>query len=290
MKEKRFRGRYTNPIYGKHSACPGLHRRPHIHTKIICLFWILTGSLFGAFEGADLFRTTVTGVDGIFPPAMNNPARLPDQPIWLSMGRGQPLGRSWAAFNSVSLGGRVKTWRGAAGVWSSGDELYRETSLTAALAKRIPNRFTAGFSLAYHRVTIKGFDPIEGELLVGAALTAPLTERLEVDVWYAGQTLGRARAYESMARQLFQLAVTSRIDAHYTWTLAVEKTPRYSLRQLAEINLVTRREMALQLGYRTAPGVPYLGLQVPIRRLRLLVRVNYHPIFGLSTAFGFAFQ
>lgn len=244
----------------------------------------------GAFEGSDLFRTTAAWVEGIFPPAMNSPARLPDQPLWLSLGRGQPLGRSWAAYSTVSIGGRVGSWHGAVSVWRSGDELYRETSLSAALARQMRSRLTVGLSLAWHEVTISGWDPVEGELLIGFALSTPLTGNLDVAVWYSGQTLGRKRAYESLTRQLYQLAVISSIGESATLTLALEKTPPFALRQLVEVSLVSRREATLQIGYRTAPGMPYVGAQVLLRRLLLSVRLNYHPIFGLSTAFGFSFK
>ena len=290
MKGKSSRGNFTNLSRVKSRTCSNRRWRPGFPAATICLLWALTGTATGAFEGADLFRTTLAGVKGIFPPAMNSPARLPDQPVWLSLGRGQPLGRAWAAYSTASLGGRIGNWRVATGIWSSGDELYRETSLAAALAKRTRNRLSAGISLAYYKVSIGGFDPIKGELLIGLALAAPLTESLDVAVWYSGQPPTQKRAYESLARQLFQLAVTRRSGENYAWSLAVEKTPAYALRQLAEVSVIAWREVKLQLGYRTAPGMPYVGVELPLRRLLLSVRLNYHPIFGLSTAFGFAFK
>ncbi len=290
MKGKKTLDRYNSLSHGKNSACRSLHRKPLARTGILGLFCILASTLSGAFEGTDLFRTAFYGVDGIFPPAMNNPARLPDQPVWLSLGLGQPLGCKWAAYNSASIGGQAGSWRAAAGIWRSGDKLYRETSLSAAAAVELRKRLTAGLSLAWHEVSISDYDPVEGELLVGIALSAPLTESLDVAVWYSGQTPGRKRAYESLTRQLYQLAVISRVGEHTTWTLAVEKTPPFALRQLAEVCFVSRKKLTFQIGYRTAPGIPYAGAQVPLRRLLLSVRLNYHPIFGLSTAFGFAFK
>ncbi|UCD37923.1 MAG: hypothetical protein JSW54_00085 [Fidelibacterota bacterium] len=221
---------------------------------------------------------------------MNNPALLPEQPLYGSFGRGQPLGRSWAAFNTFSLGGRLGTWRGSAGVWTSGDELYRELSLTTALAKRLGSRLDAGLCLAYHRVTIKDFDPIKADFLIGAALNAPLSDDISVGVWYGNQPWGRKRAFQSLTRQLFQLSVNAHIGENTSWTIAAEKTPPFTLRQLVEIRHLTKRGIQLQLGYRTGPGMPYLGVQLPLLRLLLSVRVNIHPIFGLSTAFGLAFQ
>jgi len=290
MKGRKSNSKDAGPSHGISLTRPSLCREPLNRTTIFYLFLTLTGALSGAFEGADLFRTAATGVDGIFPPAMNSPARLPDQPLWLSLGRGRPLGLSWATYSCASIGGQIKTWRGAASVWSSGDSLYREICLTAALARQVRHRLTAGLSMAYHRVTIAGFKPPESELLMGVALTVPLTENLDASIWYSGVSLSRKEAYESLTRQLFQLAVASRIGENTTWTLAVEKTPGYDLRQLLEVNLVSRRDVSLQLGYRTAPGLPYAGARVPIKRLVLSVRLNYHPIFGLSTAFGFAIK
>ncbi|MBA7656841.1 hypothetical protein ES703_64768 [subsurface metagenome] len=290
MKGKKPPDKYHCPLRGKSSAYRSLHRKPLARTRILGLLCILVSTLSGAFEGTDLFRTTFADIDGIFPPAMNSPARLPDQPVWLSLGHGQPRGFKWAAYNTASTGGRVGSWRGAAGIWRSGDKLYRETSLSAAAALEVRKRLTAGLSLAWHEVSISGYDSIEGELLIGIALKAPLTESLDVAVWYSGQTPGRKRAYESLTRQLYQLAVISRVGEHTTWTLAVEKTPPLALRQLAEVCFVSRKKLTFQIGYRTTPGMPYAGAQVPLRRLLLSVRLNYHPIFGLSTAFGFAFK
>ncbi len=243
----------------------------------------------GAFEGADLFRTMSGRVDGIFPPAMNCPARLPEQPFWLGLGRGQPLGRSWAAFQTVSLGGRVKTWQGAVSLWSSGDELYRETNYTATLAKRLPTGLVAGLSLSYLKVLVDGFDPVPGQPLMGIGVAAPLTTRLDASVWYSGQPLDRKQAYESLAQQLFQLALNARIGELYHWTVALEKTPSYTLRQLSEISITSPQGVQIRLGYRTSPGMPFAGAQVSLKRLVFSLLVNYHPIFGLSTAFGFAF-
>jgi hypothetical protein len=290
MKGEKNLARYSNLPLGKGSACRGFHLKPLASAGILGLFCILVSTLSGAFEGPDLFRTAFAGIDGIFPPSMNSPARLPDQPVWLSLGHGQPLGFKWAAYNTASIGGRAGSWHAAAGIWHSGDELYRETSLSAAAAGELRQRLTAGLSLAWHKVTISGYGPIQGELLIGIALNAPLTENLDVAVWYSGQTPGRQRAYESLTRQLYQLAVISRVGEHITWTLAVEKTPPLALRQLAEVCFISRKKLTLQIGYRTAPSMPYIGAQVPLRRLLLSVRLNYHPIFGLSTAFGFAFK
>ncbi len=290
MKGRRSLSKYSRLLRGRSRAGFSPLRKPLALTEILGFVCILASTLSGAFEGSDLFRAAFTGVDGVFPPAMNSPARLPDQPLWFSLGRGQPLGRSWAAYSTVSIGGRVGNWRSAASVWRSGDELYRETSLSAALARQIRNRLTAGLSLAWHEVTISGWNTVEGELIIGFALSTPLTESLDVAVWYSGQTLGRKRAYENLTRQLYQLAVISSIGESTTLTLALEKTPPFALRQLVEVSLVSRREATFQIGYRTAPGMPYVGAQVPLRRLLLSVRLNVHPIFGLSTAFGFSFK
>lgn len=256
-------------------------------TLVLCL--CLT-PLSGAFEGAGLFRTVGGGAEGIFPPAMNNPARLPDRPLWLALGWGQPLGLPWASYGSASLGGAIHDWRGAAGVWSSGDEIYREVSLSAALARHIPELFTAGFSLVYNQVSIQDFPPAQSELLIGLGIVAPFTTSSEFSLWYAGQTLTDEQAYQSLGRQLYQLAVSSRAGAAARWTLALEKTPGYDLRQLAEFNLLARQGAALQLGYRTSPGTTYVGVQLPLRRLSVSLRVNIQPLFGLSTAIGISYK
>ncbi|UCH62248.1 MAG: hypothetical protein JSU77_10635 [Fidelibacterota bacterium] len=290
MKGKNPLDKYHYPLCGKSSTNRSLHRKPLARIGILGLFCILASTLSGAFEGSDLFRIAFAGIDGILPPTMNSPARLPDQPVWLSLGHGRPWDCKWAAYSTASFGGRVGSWRAAGGVWYSGDELYRETSLSAAAAGEVRKRLIAGLSLAWHEVNISGYDPIEGELLLGIGLNAPLTETLNVAVWYSGQTPGRKQAYESLTRQLYQLAVISRIGKQTTWTLAVEKTPPLALRQLAEVCFATRKNLTFQIGYRTIPSMPYAGAQVDLRRLQLSARLNYHPIFGLSTAFGFAFK
>jgi len=256
-------------------------------TFILCL---CLEPLSGAFEGADLFRTVGGGPEGIFPPAMNNPARLPDRPMWFALGWGQPLGLPWAGYGAASIGAKAQAWRGAAGVWNSGDELYREVSLSAALARHIPGLFTAGFSLAYNQVSIQNFPPTESEIIFGLGLVAPLTGTSEFSLWYAGQTLADEQAYQSLGRQLFQLAVSARLGSALHWTLALEKTPGYELRQLAEFNLLVRPGAALQLGYRTSPGTTYVGARLPLRRLALTIRANIHPLFGLSTAIGISYK
>ena len=250
----------------------------------------MAGPVAGAFEGAGVFRGLGAGVEGIFPPAMNSPARLPLQPYWLSLAWGQPLGQPWAASNTASAGGAVRGWRGAVSIWSSGDELYRESSLTTAVARQLGGRFTAGVSLAYNSVTIPDFDHVEGEILIGLGVVAPFSPTLELALWYAGLTVPANRAYDSLTRQLFQLALISDAGRGYRWMMALEKTPGYDLAQLVEFQLFPWRKTALQLGYRTSPGLPYLGLRLPLRRLTASLRVNLHPIFGLSTAFGISFK
>ncbi len=256
-------------------------------TILVCLS--LT-PLSGAFEGADLFRTVGGRPEGIFPPAMNNPARLPDLPLWFALGWGQPLGLPWAGYGAASMGGKARAWMGAAGVWNSGDELYREVSLSAALARHIPGLFTAGFSLAYNQVSIQNFPLKQSEIIFGLGLVAPFTGSSEFSLWYAGQTLTDEQAYQSLGRQLFQLAISSRPASALHWTLALEKTPGYELRQLAEFNLMVWPGAALQLGYRTNPGTPYVGARLPLRRLALTLRANIQPLFGLSTAIGISYK
>ena len=258
--------------------------------RSILLLWASVAVLSGAFEGANLFRITTAPLDGIFPPAMNNPARLPDQPLWASLGQGRPMGFAWAAYNAVSLGGRYGPWRSAAGIWTSGDELYSETSFTAAVARQVGRRLTAGLSLSYNEVSIKGFDAGAGEYVAGLAIVAPLSESIDFSVWYGGQPLKRSQAYQSLTRQLVQMGLSARRRGGFSGTLAVEKTPGFPLSLLAEVNLTARSDMDLELGYRTGPGLPYAGARLTIRRLVLSVRMNYHPLFGFSSAFGFAFR
>ncbi|MEE9162438.1 MAG: hypothetical protein V3U35_05645 [Candidatus Neomarinimicrobiota bacterium] len=249
-----------------------------------------SGPLSAGLEGADLFRTVGAGVDGIFPPAMNSPARLPTRPFWLALGWGQPLGQPWASYGAASLGGTVRAWRGAASVWHSGDDLYRETNITAAVARQVGGLFSAGASLGYASVAIPDLDHVEGVFLIGAILTAPLGEHSELSVWYAGLSLSSEKAYQSLTRQLFQLALMARSGQATRWIAAVEKTPGYELRQLAEVNLGAWRDITLQLGYRTSPGLPYAGARVPLGRTAVSLRVNLHPLFGLSTALGISFK
>lgn len=258
--------------------------------RSLLLLWASVAMLSGAFEGANLFRTTTAPLDGIFPPAMNNPARLPDQPLWASLGQGRPMGYAWAAYSAVSFGGRYGPWRSAAGIWTSGDELYSETSFTTAVAKQAGQRVTAGLSLSYNKVSIKGFDAGAGEYVAGLAIITPLSESIDFSVWYGGQPLKRSQAYKSLTRQLVQIGLSARRSGGFAGTLAVEKTPGFPLSLLAEVNLTAWGGMDLELGYRTGPGLPYAGARLALRRLLLSVRMNYHPIFGFSSAFGFAFR
>jgi hypothetical protein len=258
--------------------------------KRLCLLWILVSQIYGAFEGSEFYRAALAGVDGICPVAMNNPALLPEYPIWASLGQGQPLGLSWATFRTASLGGQVGAWRGAAGVWTSGDKLYRETSLSAALGTQFRNQLRAGISLTYQQVTIKDFESLDRDLLLGAALSSPLKDNLRINLWYGGISLNRDRALESLGRQLFHLAANARVGDHVRWTVAIEKTPPFPIRQMVEICLVTKAEMRFLIGYRTTPAIPFLGAQLPIRRLSFSVRMHAHPIFGFSTAFGLSYK
>ncbi len=271
---------------------PGLStNRGLIYLKTFTvLILILTSTLNAAFEGAEYFRTVFTGVDGILPVSMNCPAQLPDQDVWLSIGHGQPLGYAWAAYSTIGVGGSTGRWRGATGAWFSGDKLYRETSLSAALSRDLHNRLTVGLSLAYHDIDISGYDTITGELLFGGAVKTELTDRMDVTIWYNGQTLTRDRAYGSLARQLYQLAVSSRIGENNVLVFAIEKTPPFVLRHLVEIDLLVWQELTLLAGYRTAPALLYAGIQVPYRRINLSIRASAHPIFGISTAFGLSFR
>ncbi len=277
----------SRPDHGAGAARSGTEFSP---ARGMLLLWVSVAMLSGAFEGANLFRTTTASLDAIFPPAMNNPARLPDQPLWASVGRGQPMGYAWAAYSAVSLGGRYGPWRSAAGIWTSGDEIYSETSFTAAVARQAGQRVTAGLSLSYNKVSIKGFDAGPGEYAAGLAITTPLSESIDFSVWYGGQPLKRSQAYQSLTRQLVQLGLSAQSGGGFAGTLAVEKTPGFPLSLLAEVNLTARGGMDLELGYRTGPGLPYAGVRLALRRLLLSVRMNYHPIFGFSTAFGFAFR
>lgn len=271
---------------------PGLctSRRLIYLKTLTVIIGILTSTLHAAFEGAEHFRTAFAGVDGIFPAAMNCPAQLPDQDVWLSAGYGQPLGCTWAAFSAVGAGGSIGSWRGAADAWFSGDKLYRETSLSAALSRELHNRLTVGLSLVYYDVDIIGNDAINGELLFGGAVKTELTDRTDVTVWYNGQTLTRDRAYDSLVRQLYQMAVISRIGENNVLVLAIEKTPPFALRHLVEIDLLVWRDLTLMAGYRTAPALLYAGVQLPYQRVSLSIRATAHPIFGISTAFGLSFK
>ena len=117
-----------------------------------------------------------------------------------------------------------------------------------------------------------------------------LTDKIDATIWYNGQTLARDRAYESLARQLYQLAVSSRIGDNNILVFAIEKTPPFALRHLVEIDLLIWQELKLLAGYRTAPALLYAGIQLPYRRLCLSIRASAHPIFGISTAFGLSFR
>ena len=251
---------------------------------------LLVTPMAAAFEGAELFRPTLATLDGIHSPALNSPARLPDQHWWSSVGRTVPFGQSWAAGQQLSLGGSYRFWRGAVGVWSSGDRLYKETQATIALARKPLAGFSAGVSLTYNQVAILNFKPVQSELLLGFGLAGDLTDNMIFSLWYSGLAPDDAGAYESLARQLFQLALLHPARDHYGWALGLEKTPGFKLRQMLEISIGGGGRLELLLGYRTHPSLPFVGTRVTLSRLQLFIRVNHHPLFGLSTAFGLALK
>ncbi len=254
------------------------------------LFCLQVGPLTAAFEGAQLFRAILVDCDGIYPPALNSPARLPDSRFWVSFGRGVPFGYPWAAAQQGTIGGGYRSWRAAVSAWTSGDRVYRETSLTTALAKSLRSNLTIGFNLTYNQVAIEDLDYNQSEILYGVGLTVPLTEATFFSVWYSGLAPNDTRAYESLARQLFQLALIHPRQDGVGWAVGLEKTPDFDLRRMVEISFGTGRLFGLLVGYRTHPGMPMAGARLSVARLQLNFRVLNHPILGISTAFGLAFQ
>ncbi|MEE9466479.1 MAG: hypothetical protein V3W14_13000 [Candidatus Neomarinimicrobiota bacterium] len=243
-----------------------------------------------AFEGAELFRATLIICDGIYPPAFNSPARLPASRLWASFGRGVPFGRSWAAGQQGSIGGSIRSWRGALSGWNSGDRLYRETSITTAMSRKLLSDIHLGLSLTYNQVSIEDFDPPQSELLFGFGLAGSLTRESIFSVWYSGLAPNDSRAYESLARQLFQVALLHPGQDGIGWALGLEKTPEFKLRQSVELSFKTGKWLDLLLGYRTQPSMPVAGAQLSVARLQLHFRVIHHPVLGISTAFGLAIK
>lgn len=266
------------------------HHTQRFQLSIVLFFCLLGGPLPAAFEGAELFRTTLIDCDGIYPPALNSPARLPDSRFWVSFGRGVPFGHRWAAAQQGTIGGSYRSWRAAVSTWSAGDRVYRETSLTAALARNLMSDLTIGFNLTYNQVAIEDFDYNQSEILFGVGLTTPLKQATIFSVWYSGLAPNDTRAYESLARQLFQLALIHPRQDGIGWAVGLEKTPEFDLRQMVEISFGAGRLFGLLMGYRTHPGMPMLGARLSVARLQLNFRVLNHPILGISTAFGMAFQ
>jgi len=256
----------------------------------LALAGLITLPLYGAFEGADLFRALTPAIDGIFPRSMNHPALLPDHGWWVAAGRGTPLGQSWAAYQTVSSGGAQGAWRGAAGVWHSGDDLYRETSFSAAIARKVNPLLTAGVNLAYQRVTIKDYAPLDGELTFGLAFKGKVSDQVDFTVWYGNQAFKRELAYGSLTRQLFQAGIVAHPSPRHILAVVLEKTPGFRLSQRIEVATKAARKVDLMVGYRMTPGMPYAGAQVAIKRLLLSTRLVYHPIFGVSSAFGITFK
>jgi hypothetical protein len=217
---------------------------------------------------------------------MINPALLPDQPLWVSIGHGKPMSMDWATYNAASIGGGWKSRRGAVGIWTSGDKLYSESIVSIALAQVIQHRLTAGLAMSYHSIDIQDLPSGRNHFLLDGALATALNTNVDVSIWYSGQTLRREESYTSPTRQLFQLAVTGRIGNALSGSIALEKTPPFALREGIEITITSQRDLILFVGYRTAPETPSLGVQVPIGRMIFSYRLIAHPTLGLSTAFG----
>ena len=271
---------------------PAAHRLPS-SSLILCFLALLPDPrLWGAFEGISLFRPASRVFDAIIPAALNNPARLPTAPFWVTAGTGRPLGVAWAQYETVSIGGRIDRWRGAASLWTSGDRYYRESSASVSAGIDAVAGLSAGLSIIYNQVVVSGTDLhfSKDELLVGAAVTVPLTPRTDLSVWYDGQPVRRRQAYGSMARQLFQAAIRSQLRPSLDGALAVEKTPGFPLRQLAEVTGTVGAHIAVLMGYRTRPGVPYAGLRLAVSKFHFSVLVTYSSVFGVSPAFGLTFK
>jgi hypothetical protein len=266
---------------------PQLLRFPSIHwpPALLVVFLCVT-RLPAAFEAADLFQGVGTGADPICPPSLNNPALLPGDRLWVTTGAGRPLGLSWAAFTTASCGMARGIWRGSLGAWSSGDELYRETILSIAGARTIRDRLTLGGSLVYNQVSIGDLEPIPGELLAGLGAAGDLTKSIRFALWYGRQPLNRDKVYTSLGRQIFQLALFSQPPEGPAWVLALEKIPAYELSQLVALSLPILGRLHLQAGYRTVPGMPYVGTSIRLSRFTVHFRCNHHPVLGLSPALG----
>ena len=285
MQEIQHRSKSPRSFTRHAAAKPGSSRPRYILFLLYALVFLPT-SLTAAFESISLFYTATGMHTGIVPPAMNNPSCLPEQTFWMSVGHGRPMGLDWAAYKTTSVGGAWKSTRGALGIWTSGDKLYSERITSVALSQVLKQRFTAGLAVAYYAIDIQDYPDIRGQMLLDGAVATELSTNVMVSVWYCGQTVSKQESYDNPVRQFFQLAITGRISSAVSGTIALEKTPPFTLRQRAEITIASQREFLIYLGYRTAPETPSLGLQVPMGRMNISFRLIAHPILGLSTAFG----
>ena len=244
----------------------------------------------GAFEGRALFQPLNYSSSTISPLSISTAADLPAKHVWAAVGRGNLLNQKWADYNTISIGGRWGPWRGAGSVWSSGDELYRESIGAVAMARSIGQNIIIGWSLAHAWVQIKDAAVVKPQNIIGLSATGQVGSRIGFTLSYDGLTIGSQSADGNYTRQEYRLALHSTTPGALEWALAVSKTPGFTLRYGAGIQLSMIRNLSVEAGYRTNPAMPHFGACLTFGWVTLSARVIYHDIFGISKGFGLSFK
>jgi opacity protein-like surface antigen len=251
---------------------------------------ITVSPIFGAFEGLTLFQPVHYSSGLITPLTLSPAAHLSDSPVWASVGRGNLLNQKWADFNTITVGGRWDQWRGSGSVWSSGDELYRESIGTVAFARPIGKNIVGGLSLAHAWVQIKDAAVVEPQNSLGLSATGRVGRRIGFTLSYDGLRIGSQSANRSFTRQEYRVGLQSYTPGFLEWAMNVSKTPGFALRYGAGVQLSLIRNVSVDLGYRTNPAMPHFSACFSLGRLALSIRVIHHDIFGISKGFGLSFK
>ena len=246
--------------------------------------------IFAAFEGVLLFQPLYYSPTSSSPLSISTAARLPGAPVWAAVGRGNLLGQPWAAYNTVTVGGRWGSWRGSGTVWSAGDELYRESMGIVSVGRPIGQNLVGGVSLAQAWIQIKAAPVVEPQNVFGLSATGKLGKGVAFSLSYDGLSIGNGAAVQNFIRQQYRLGLHSNTVGWLGWALAVDKTPGFALRYGAGVQLNLLRNVSVDAGYRTNPAMPHFSAQFRLGRVALTVRVINHTIFGISKGFGLSFK
>jgi len=196
-------------------------------------------------------------------------------------------------FSTANLVAAIKTSKGVFGLnyANYGNEFYQINTTGIGYSMKLGENLSGGVKLNYHHINAGDFYNNKSIVSTDFGLAANLTNELHIGLSVLNPTFSKVDDYANeRVPTIMQFAAGYHFSDDLVLQAGVKKDMSYPLSFMTGIQYQPTEKVSIRGGIGTNPSLASLGINVQLKKLRLVFATQIHQILGWSPDFGIVYQ